>query len=353
MIQGMTMRNVRVCIYGGTDLQGTPTEFISALAYKILDSMQAVIVTGGFLHSNKKPRAVSTDVAALSGARRYASENRIDLKDCYEAWIPEPSLDSRPDVKGAVRMTEMDGITMRVMTGRTPLGRRLAMVAGVDMVVTISGRQHTEVVVEQALELGLPVLPIPNAGGDSRDLLVKHRKRVAAGFDPGALEKCLADVSKAIGRHPEAAASAVVDLLRTAKVGRCLVLLPYDDVHNRLYTSTIEPSVARHMIPMRLDRLPRSEAIYTSFADAVRSSLAIIADITLLNENVMYEVGYVHGRGLTPLIYTRDAARLEQLPVYFRTLNVRLASEATPVNILIDDYLRSVKAARRVNELTS
>lgn len=66
----------------------------------------------------------------------------------------------------------------------------------------------------------------------------------------------------------------------------------------------------------------------------------------------MYEVGYAHGRGLTPLMYTRDAARLEQLPVYFRTLNVRLATEATPVNILIDDYLRSFKATRRVHQLT-
>ena len=99
----------------------------------------------------------------------------------------------------------------------------------------------------------------------------------------------------------------------------------------RLYTSSIEPTIARHMVPVRLDRLPRSEAIYTSFADAIGSSLAVIADITLLNENVMYEVGYAHGRGLTPLIYTRDVDRLEHLPVYFRTLNVRLVSEATPV----------------------
>jgi hypothetical protein len=32
--------------------------------------------------------------------------------------------------------------------------------------------------------------------------------------------------------------------------------------------------------------------------------------------------------------------------VYFRTLNIRLVFEATPVNILIDDYLRSFKATR-------
>jgi hypothetical protein len=347
------MRRVRVCLYGGTDLQGMPVRFISALAYRILESMPAVIITGGFLHSNKKPNAVSTDSAALEGARRHADRHRIDLKDCYEAWIPEPSLDNRPDVGGVVRMSETDHITVRVMTGRTPLGRRLAMVAGVDLVVTISGRQHTEVVVEQALELGVPVLPIPVAAGDSKDLLLKYRQRIAASFDPGALDQCLGDVSKTVDTDPDGAANAVVDLLRTAKVGRCLVLLPYDDQHNSLYTSVIEPAVARHMIPIRLDRLPRSEAIYASFADAIQTSSAVIADITLLNENVMYEVGYAHGRALTPLIYTRDAARLEQLPVYFRTLNVRLASDATQINILIDDYLGSLKAARRAPQLNT
>jgi hypothetical protein len=314
--------------------------------------MPAVIVTGGFLHSNEKPIAVSTDVAALRGARKYATTHGIDPKDCFEAWVPEPRLDSRPDVGGAVRMTEGDGITVRVISGRTPLGRRLAMVAEVDLVVTISGRQHTQVVVEQALELGIPVFPIPDAGGDSKDLLYEYRGRIAAGFDPGALDRCLDEVSKAIDKDPNKAASAVVDLIRTAKVGRCLVLLPYDDEHDDLYTSSIEPTVARHMIPVRLDRLPGSAAIYTSFADAVRSSFAVIADITLLNENVMYEVGYAHGRGLTPLIYTRDVARLEHLPVYFRTLNVQLACEATPVNILIDGYLRTFKAARRARQPT-
>jgi len=347
------MRRVRVCVYGGTDLQGTPTRFISALAYRILESMPAVIITGGFLHSNNKPNAISTDAAALEGARRHAYQRGIDLKDCYEAWIPEPSLDSRPDLGGVVRMSETTHITVRVMTGRTPLGRRLAMVAGVDLVVTISGRQHTEVVVEQALELGVPVLPLPVAGGDSSDLLSKYRQRIDASFDPGALDQCLRDVSKVVDTDPDRAASVVVDLLRTAKVGRCLVLLPYDDQHNSLYTSLIEPAVARHMISVRLDRLPRSEAIYASFADAIQTCSAVIADITILNENVMYEVGYAHGRALTPLIYTRDAARLEQLPVYFRTLNVRLASDATQINTLIDDYLSSSKAAYRAHQLTT
>jgi hypothetical protein len=119
------------------------------------------------------------------------------------------------------------------------------------LVATISGQLHTEVVVEQALELGVPVLPIPYAGGDSSDLLDKHRERIAASFDPGALDQCLGELSKALASHPEMAASAVVDLIRTAKVGRCLVLLPYDEEHNGLYNSSIEPTVARYMIASR------------------------------------------------------------------------------------------------------
>ena len=327
-------------------------EFISELAYQVLDSMSAVIVCGGFRHSNEKPNAVSTDVAALRGAERYATKYRVNLKDYYEAWIPDPGLDSRPDVKGVVRMSEADGITVRVMTGRTPLGRRLAMVGDVDIVVTIYGRQHTEVVVERGLDLGLPVLPIPDAGGDSEQLLRKYRPLIAKSFAPEGLDRCLSKISEAIKDRPDLAARAVIELIRSAKIGRCLVLLPFDEEHNSLYASTIEPAVTRHMIALRLDRLPSSEAIYTNFADAIQTSSAVIADITILNENVMYEVGYSHGRGLKPLIFTRNEARLTQLPVYFRTLNVRLASDIQPVDTLIEDYLCFVKSARRLNELS-
>jgi hypothetical protein len=127
------MRRMRICIYGETDLQGTFPAFISALAYKILDSLSTVSITGGFRRSNKDPRATSTDVAALWGARRAADEQGKHLKDCYEARIPEPDLNGRRDVKGVVRMTEADGISVHTMRGRTSLGRRLAMVAGVDV----------------------------------------------------------------------------------------------------------------------------------------------------------------------------------------------------------------------------
>jgi hypothetical protein len=217
------------------------------------------------------------------------------------------------------------------------------MVAGVDMVVTISGRTHTEVVVEQALELGVPVLPIPNAGGDSKTLLKKYRQRIAAGFGPGALDRCLEVISDAIEEDPRQASKATVDLIRTAKVGRCLVLMPFDAVHKDLYAKKIRPAIARHMFPLRLDHLPRSDAIYATFEEAIRSATAVVIDVTTINDNVMYEIGFAHALGLKPLIFAREAARLTNLPLYLRTLNVRLASDETPVGSLVEEYLRSFR----------
>src|ERR1051325_7299119 len=128
------MRQIRICIYGGTDLDDMAQAFISALSYQILNSMAAVIVTGGFKLDDNNPGAVSTDMAALKGASAYANDTGTDLKECFEAWIPEPTLDARTDNKEAERMTEEDGVTLRVMQGRTPCGRRLRWVAGVDFI---------------------------------------------------------------------------------------------------------------------------------------------------------------------------------------------------------------------------
>ncbi|CAN5426339.1 hypothetical protein BH10BAC2_BH10BAC2_19010 [soil metagenome] len=339
------MRNIRICIYGGTDLKGAPVPFISTLAYTILKSREdAIIVTGGFRFSHEKPQATSTDVAALQGAQRFAEEKGINLKECFEAWIPEPKLDSRRDTEGVVRMKEEDGITIRVMTGRTPLGRRLAMVAAMNLVITISGSKHTEVVIEQALESGIPVFPIPFAGGDSEVLLKRHKARIESAFEPTALDKCLETLSQTIDSVIEQAAASVVTLIGTARFGKCLVLSPFDDTHKDIYKSIIEPEIRKHMIPVRLDLLPDSDTIYNNFADVIQTSRGVIVDITIVNDNVMYEIGYAHALKIIPLIYTRHASRLINLPVYLRTLNIRLVSDKTPLGSLVEEYIDSIKS---------
>jgi hypothetical protein len=335
------MGTLRVCMYGGTDLDGMPAGFVQALAEEILMSLPSVIVTGGFLRRGDRPDAISTDSAALEGARRAANRRGVDLRTLFEAWVPEGRLDGRPDVDGVVRMSENLGVTVRVIAGRTALGRRLSMVGGVDVVVTVAGKRNTEVVLEQAIDLGVPALPIPHTGGDSKKAYNTYGDRIEAAFAPGEVKRCFA-LLRARGLQDPAAVRSVVDVIRSARVGRCLVLQPYREGDDERYTAVIKPTIEAQMQAVRLKDIGGSQQIYSSFFDAVAYSTAIIADITAMNDNVMYEVGYAHGRGLQPLLYTLDPARVSRLPVYLRTLNVHAVSE-NGLPSLIREYLSDVK----------
>ena len=339
------MRKLRVCIYGGPSLDVLPAAFIEAFAYAILGEPDTVIVTGGLMATPGQSFATTTDVAALAGARRYARDHGLDVADCFEAWIPDAAIDSARHQTGKVRMTAAEGVRIVPVAGRTALGRRLAMVRGVDVVVTISGHVHTEVLIEQALEVGTPVLPIPFVGGDSKRLLKTHRPQIAARFAAGALDTCLATVKATLETEPQVAAAAVVDLLRTAKVGRCLVLMPFGGDDDLRFHGIIAPAVEAHMFTVRLDRLPSSGQIAAAFAREMGDAEAVIVDITSLNDNVMYEIGYAHALGITPLLFARDQVRIDALPIYLRTLNVPLVDDAR-LPELIDQHLMQVKRRR-------
>lgn len=324
---------MRVCMYGGTRTDGTPVGFVSAVAEKIVSSLPAVIVTGGYVG----PDQGTTDCAALAGARRAAEARPADLSSVFEAWLPGARSG---DDKG-LRMSRDLGITVRELPGRTALGRRLSMVSGVDVVVTFAGKQNTALVLEQAIELGVPALPIAATGGTSRTVYNIYQDRIEAAFAPGAVRRCF-DVLAGLGLDDPRSVAAVAEVIRSARLGRCLVLQPYRAADEQLYTSALRPAIEEEMIAVRLKDAAGSQQIYASFFEAVSHSTAIIADITELNENVMYEVGYAHGRGLQPLLFTLDASRIQSLPVYLRTLNVH-AVTAEELPDLIRSHLRAVK----------
>lgn len=338
----MHMRKLRVCIYGGTDLDGMPRAFVTKLARSILQRPDTVIVTGGFLRRNDHPTAISTDYAAFEGACLAAKDRSVDIGSLFEAWVPDEQLDRRTDLGGVVRMGDDLGITRRVLVGRTALGRRLSMVGGVDILITVAGRRHTELILEQAIELGVPALPIAPTGGDSKKIYDSYRARIESAFAPGSVTQCLQHL-RTHGLEDPASIKSVVDLVGSARVGRCLVLQPHrhndDEV---LYRDVIRPAVEAEMLAVRLKDSSGSEQIYASFFDAVAYSTTIIADITDLNENVMYEVGYAHGRGLQPLLFTLDSTGIDRLPLYLRTLNVHhVTREDLPS--LIQNHLKDIK----------
>ncbi len=344
------MRRPRVCIYGGTALPEPAPAFVTELTRTILKSSPSVIVTGGFLHFADLPDAVSTDRAALNGARKYARAARVALSDCFEAWLPEPHLDRNREKGGVVRMSEQEhGITVRRMGQKSALGRRLSMVHDVDVVVTIGGKRHTNEVLEQALELNVPALPLAFAGGDSREFWKRYRDSVVKWFSLSEEDTKFLGGLKAAGvaaRLPETART-VADLVARARVGRCLVLLPFDAAHDTLFRDVIEPTVESVMICDRLDHRPGSAPIRSNFVDAVDRACAVIADVTDINPNVMYEIGYALAKGLEPLFYCQDTMVVEQLPVYLRDLNIALTESREDLAQRIRTHLTEVRSAAR------
>jgi len=343
------MRKPQVCIYGGTALPEPAPAFVSELAFTILKTSPSVIVTGGFLHFTNLPNETSTDYAALRGAQKYAQLTGAPLSDCFEAWLPDPHRDRNRERGGVIRMSEQEHkITIRRMGQKSALGRRLAMVHDVDAVVTVGGKRHTNEVLEQALELNVPALPLAFALGDSQDFWDQYRSEVTKWFSLGPEDiKFLDDLATKVDASLTEAARRVADLIARARIGRCLVLLPFDQEHNTLFEKFIEPAVESMMICDRLDHRPGSAPIRTSFVDAVDRASAVIADVTDINPNVMYEIGYALAKGLKPLFYCKDTMFVERLPVYLRDLNISVISSDEDLALRIKRHLAEVRSEAR------
>jgi len=344
------MRKPQVCIYGGTDHPEPAPAFVSELAFTILKSSPSVIVTGGFLHFTNKPDATSTDYAALRGAQKYAQVTGATLSDCFEAWLPDPKRDRIRERGGVIRMSEQEHkITIREVKQKSALGRRLSMVHDVDVVVTIGGKRHTNEVLEQALELNVPALPLAFAHGDSQDFWELYRDDVVRWFSLTPEDIEFLDDLKAtdVAASLPKTARRVADLIARARVGRCLVLLPFDQEHDTLFDKFIEPAVESVMVCDRLDHRPGSAPIRTSFVDAVDRACAVIADVTDINPNVMYEIGYALAKGLKPLFYSRNSMVVERLPVYLRDLNISVISSDDDLKLRIERHLAEVRSEAR------
>lgn len=330
------MTRLRIGIYGGK-LEPEYQWFVTQLA-ELLARGNWTIVTGG----NKDDAA--TDLAALKGVREATGGGSLEGK--FEAWVPSMGLDKAADS----RMRAEDGVPVKTL--RTPLGRRLSMVRSVHAMVTIGGRAHTETVIEQAIELGIPVLPLPapraylaqRPASDKRDssthLYELYPEQVRSGFscDPA---KVFERDQQIDWRPDSSSVKAVARLIESAKVKQCLVLHPYTQSRERVYQDVLEPAISKKMLPIRLKESAGSPHISDEFFSALSRCSAVIADATILNHNVMYEVGVAHGQGHQPLVLRirGESVRLRgKLPLYLQMRNVVTVPEQE-VGTLVEDFL--------------
>ncbi len=171
----------RIAIYGGTALSAAESLFIELLTYGLLTNGEIVIITGGFLYwPEKMPGAISTDFSVLQGAKKYAHEKGLELKDVLETWLPDPHVETDTDKKSVVRFKE--GAVKELM-GESAQARRFSMIRNVDVIITVKGKKHTSMVLDFAVTINKPAFPLPFTGGDSQGFWNTQKDRIQKWFN--------------------------------------------------------------------------------------------------------------------------------------------------------------------------
>ncbi|MFT3822609.1 MAG: hypothetical protein QM731_01770 [Chitinophagaceae bacterium] len=302
----------RIAIYGGTNLSPELVSFVNSLTAAFFIYPETVIVGGGFAHYIKHPERISVDSAVANTAKQVLSPK--DLSSRLETWLPQYN-----DRENVVRFRE--GKVVEV-AGSTQ-ARRFNMLQSIDALVTISGKGNTQSMIELALAIGKPVLPLAFTGGDSKKMWdqyeedIKHLlKTVQLNFQS---QELLNDKKKSNKTAKEVAHFIMGTVKKT-----CLVLMPFDDPGSIVYDNAIKPAIKdAGYIAYRIDRNEAAGNIPVIFRESLEKASVTIIDITGYNPNVMYELGHVHAKNIRPLIVIRKKKddkndTINTLPFYLR-----------------------------------
>ena len=220
-----------------------------------------------------------------------------------------------------------------------------------EAIITFKGEEHTATVLELALRAGKPALPIAFTGGDSERYWKKHRDAFKARFKSADALFSELDVMPAAG-HNEQKMQQLADQIAHAVVSAlerwCLVLMPFGHWGSESFLEyVVRPAIegAGFLID-RLDQSSRAGHIPEIFLTRLTRADAIVADISDVNPNVMYELGHVHGRNVAPLLYWRRAREEPppELPFYFKPETLQLVDPSDKQSragftVALTDYL--------------
>jgi hypothetical protein len=161
------------------------------------------------------------------------------------------------------------------------------------------------------------VISLPTSAGITKDKLVaSFFKEIQQQLDfeggaklrasrPDAFEELpLANLEKS-SRETDAA------VLFASSSNLCFVMMPFGEGFDAVYRSLIKPSVSQFgLTAVRADEMSASGLIVEQIRVAIQQSRLCIADVSLRNPNVLYEVGIAHTIGKPTILLARDIGDL-------------------------------------------
>jgi hypothetical protein len=320
---GYPMKEKRIAIYGGTDLEEASQKFVQYLAQAILKTAEdIVILTGGYRLNPKLKDSVPTDSQVVKGIETLpeVAPHLIQKRLCI--MQPDPAKDRSDAIR--YKPEDTNG-TVVVLKGDSARKRRFKLVTAATVIVTVKGYLHTSMLLDAALAAGKPFLPLPFTGGDSREYWDDCRDRICRWS--GISAQLATEIEKIDLRHctdeeKRQRAEQIARILTKAIERVCLLALPSNVRYRGFYDAVLAPAIAAAgFTPRRLDEAFYSGRALAEYFRSLHDSDRVIADVPDYNPNVMYEIGCAHASNIFPLLLDATPARGEprlSLPFYLK-----------------------------------
>jgi hypothetical protein len=330
MTHGKLFSARRVGVCGSSkELPATAIPFCEAAGAELAKHEHVVIVSGG---SRQRPNTGDQDLAtdwhivnAAVQVMRCSGPGRIEER--VETVLSDPVASKEYFIMG----------TLRQARGKTREARRFSFVRSVDALLAVCGRGGTAQELALALELDIPVLPVPLFGGSAAQVWHAYKDDLVP-----RLRLDARTVQRWEGKTPtarqdlEALAVEMVGALLGSLERRCFVIMPFAQDFAALYDFVIEPVIRKagdH--PIRLDRAAVPGDVGGQIIDGIRQCDYVIAVLDGLRPNVLYELGLAHGRGKPTVLLNRAGSLgdVEKIP-FDLSMHQRLEYEAVDAGLV-------------------
>ncbi len=295
------IRPRRLLVSGGSRLSEN-----AACLWRELGSLLAmedglVIITGGLHYLADEPNVPTADYSIVEGMINGLESRGVPLEKHIETFLP----DVDKDFKKLIRFNK--GL-IRILNKRNPQSRRFSMVHMSDVVVSIEGEHGTRSVLDVALAIERPILPLPFGNGASRDFWNTYREDIISWFNikPDEVERFeqtnLAELDQSEITN---LAKIVSAFIKRGLTQGCFVIMPFHEDNDPIYNEVIQPALSAHGYQSwRTDHSVPYGDIIEAIRDGINHCSFAIAVTTGDRPNVMYELGMAHAAN-KPVILLR------------------------------------------------
>lgn len=126
----------------------------------------------------------------------------------------------------------------------------------------------------------------------------------------------------------------------------CFVIMPFKEPFNTYYKDIIKTALEKsNLIPLRSDEIYQPNSFIQTIWESILASKVIIAEMTGMNPNVLYEMGLCHAINKTVIMLTQN---INDVPVDLRHINLIQYDTMSPnwADILTKKILKMIDGSK-------